>query len=155
MVWLNCSPVTVGMRGVFCSFKLFLPAFPRVEEGGVHGGRHPVLSIEGLHTVVRSCRVKSRVADPDPSFEAEYRYGSGSNPDLGFDDQKLKKIHSWKKNCWIKNYNLPIFRPAYRTSKLQKKASALKREHPALQNMKFQKNFYFCGSFLPSWIRIH
>jgi hypothetical protein len=30
----------VGRRGVISSFKLFLPAFPRVEEGG--GGRHPV-----------------------------------------------------------------------------------------------------------------
>jgi hypothetical protein len=28
--------------------------------------------------------------------------------------------------------------------------SALKREHPVLQNMKFFP--YFCGSFLPSWI---
>jgi hypothetical protein len=38
-------------------------------------------------------------------------------------------------------------------SKLQKKPSALKREHPALHNMKFLNFFYFCGSFLPSWIR--
>jgi hypothetical protein len=34
------------------------------------------------------------------------------------------------------------------------KLSALKREHPALQNMKIMIFFYFCGSFLPSWIRI-
>jgi hypothetical protein len=38
---------------------------------------------------------------------------------------------------WIKNYNLPIPGPTLMTSKLQKKPSALKREHPALQNMKF------------------
>jgi len=36
-------------------------------------------------------------------------------------------------------------------SRLQKKPSAHKRGHPTLQNMNF---FYFCGSFLPSWIRI-
>jgi hypothetical protein len=36
-------------------------------------------------------------------------------------------------------------------SKLQKKPAAHKRDHPTLQNMNF---FYFCGSFLPSWIRI-
>jgi hypothetical protein len=36
-------------------------------------------------------------------------------------------------------------------SKLQKKPAAHKRGHPTLQNMNF---FYFCGSFLPSWIRI-
>jgi hypothetical protein len=38
--------------------------------------------------------------------------------------------------------------------KLQEKPSALKKEHPALQNMKILYFFYFCGSFLPSWIRI-
>jgi hypothetical protein len=38
---------------------------------------------------------------------------------------------------------------------LQEKPSALKREHPEHQNMKiFCTFFYFCGSFLPSWIRI-
>jgi hypothetical protein len=54
----------------------------------------------------------------------------------------------------IKNCNLLIPRPPYRPHKLQEKPSALKREHPALQNMKFCTFFYFCGSFLPSWIRI-
>jgi hypothetical protein len=49
----------------------------------------------------------------------------------GIDDQKLenkftagKKIHFFK----IKNYNLPKPRPPSRTSKLQKKPSALKKE---------------------------
>ncbi len=36
-------------------------------------------------------------------------------------------------------------------SRLQKKPPAHKRGHPTLQNMNF---FYFCESFLPSWIRI-
>jgi hypothetical protein len=36
-------------------------------------------------------------------------------------------------------------------SRLQKKPPAHKRAHPTLQNMIF---FYFCGSFLLSWIRI-
>jgi hypothetical protein len=38
--------------------------------------------------------------------------------------------------------------------KLQEKSSALKREHPVLKTWKFWTFFYFCGSFLPSWIRI-
>jgi hypothetical protein len=38
--------------------------------------------------------------------------------------------------------------------KLQEKPSALKREHPALKSMKILDFFYFCGSFLPPWIRI-
>jgi len=78
--------------------------------------------------------------DPDPAFKAEYRSGSGSR---GFDEQKTKKNYSWKKILiFFINYNLPIPRPPYRTSKLQKKPSALKREHPALINMKFF-NFFF------------
>jgi len=40
------------------------------------------------------------------------------------------------------------------TPKLQKNPSALKREHPARENMKILYFFYFCGSFLPSWIRV-
>jgi hypothetical protein len=36
-------------------------------------------------------------------------------------------------------------------SRLQKKPPAHKRGHPTLQNMNF---FYFCESFLLSWIRI-
>ncbi len=36
----------------------------------------------------------------------------------------------------------------------EKKKFCIKREHPALQNMKLLNFFYFCGSFLPSWIRI-
>jgi hypothetical protein len=51
----------------------------------------------------------------------------------------------------IKNYNLPIPRPPEITPKLQKKPSTLKREHPALQNIKFLNFFFFRGSFLPSW----
>ncbi len=54
----------------------------------------------------------------------------------------------------IKNCNLLIPRPPSRTSKLQEKPSDLKREHPAPQNMKFLTFFYFCGSFLPFWVRI-
>jgi hypothetical protein len=51
----------------------------------------------------------------------------------------------------IKNYHLPIPRPPERMFKLQRKPSALKRKHSALQNMNFS---IFYGSFLPSWIRI-
>ncbi len=43
--------------------------------------------------------------------------------------------------------------PLKMTSKLQEKPSAHKREHPALQKMKFINFFPFCRSFLPSWIR--
>jgi hypothetical protein len=43
-------------------------------------------------------------------------------------------------------FDLTISRPSERTSKLQKKPSALKRKHPALQNMKF------LNSFLLLWV---
>jgi hypothetical protein len=65
----------------------------------------------------------------------------------------LKKLQL--KKMWIKNtiyLSLALHKglQSYRRSK----PSALKREYPAVQNMKFLKNFYFCGSFLPSWNRI-
>jgi hypothetical protein len=50
----------------------------------------------------------------------------------GFDEQKLKNF-----------YSLLIPRPPQRTAKLQEKPTALKREHPALQNMKFLYFFLF------------
>jgi hypothetical protein len=63
----------------------------------------------------------------------------------GFADQKLKKFTADKKltTFWIKNCNLPISRPLLRTSKQQKKPSALKREQTALQNMTFLNFFLF------------
>ncbi len=67
--------------------------------------------------------------------------------------KNLKQITAEKKLNFflIKNCNLPIPRPLWSMSKLQKKPASHKRGHPTLQNMNF---FYFCGSFLPSWIRI-
>jgi hypothetical protein len=61
----------------------------------------------------------------------------------GFYDQKFTA----EKIFLFKNNNLPIPRPPLRTSKLQMKFSALNKEHPTLQNMKFLNFFYFCGSF--------
>ncbi len=42
MVRLNRSPIPVGRRGAITSFLWFLPGFPRVEEVGGGGGRHPM-----------------------------------------------------------------------------------------------------------------
>ncbi len=51
----------------------------------------------------------------------------------------------------IKNYDLLIFKPLYRTSKLQEKPSSLKREHSALLNMKLLKICSISvGHFCPS-----
>jgi hypothetical protein len=78
--------------------------------------------------------------DLDPVFLAEYR--------SEFDgDQKLEKFTVKKKN-WTKNYNLSIPMPPKLTSKLHKKPSVLKREHPALKIMRFLNFSLFCGSFL-------
>jgi hypothetical protein len=58
--------------------------------------------------------------------------------------KKLQQTNFFKYFLGIKKYNLPIPRPPERTSKLQKKPSALKREHPALQNMKFRNLIFPC-----------
>ena len=70
----------------------------------------------------------------------------------GFWWPNILKFHSW--NFSENNFNLFIPRPPWRTSKLQEKPSALKREPPALQTYNYLLFFYFCGSFLPSCIRI-
>ncbi len=59
----------------------------------------------------------------------------------GFDDQKLEKIYSCKKIKFFLDQKVQFTRPPQRTSKLRKKPSALKREHPELQQMKFL-NFF-------------
>ncbi len=60
----------------------------------------------------------------------------------GFDEQKYKK-YSWIIFLKIKNCNFLIRRPPQRASQLQEKPSAPKREHPAIQKMKFINFFLF------------
>jgi hypothetical protein len=61
-------------------------------------------------------------------FLAEYRSGSGSNLDPGF-----SKIAIYLSLGFIKNVQATG----------EWKPSAIKREHPALQNMKFMNFFLF------------
>ncbi len=35
MVWIYGSPIPMERRGLISSFKLYLPSFPRLEEGGL------------------------------------------------------------------------------------------------------------------------
>jgi hypothetical protein len=72
--------------------------------------------------------------------------------------KNLKKLQlKINKKFGIKIYNLRIRRPSERTSKSQ--PSALKREHPALQNMIFLIFFLFEWVIFalldPSPMRIH
>ncbi len=91
----------------------------------------------GLRICIHFIRIRIQhfrlITDPDPD---PIRI-------QGFNDQKLKKNYNWKKGKFfgIKNYNSPIPRTPLRTSKLQKKLSALKKGHTTLQNMNFL-NFF-------------
>ena len=56
--------------------------------------------------------------DPDPAFFLIADPDSGSririripDPDPGFDDLKLKKIYSWKFNCYFLDQKLPFTYP--------------------------------------------
>jgi hypothetical protein len=106
----------------------------------------------------------SRTVDPDAlnpdtygsgsSFSRESGYGSGSRVLMTNTEEKnTAEIFFISFRSTIAIYlSLGLHE---RTSKLQEKPSALKREHPALQKMKFINFFFYvCGSFLPSWIRI-
>jgi hypothetical protein len=88
---------------------------------------------------------------PSNSILAEYEYGS-SYRIQGFDNQKLTQIYSWKIffDEKIANYlSLGLHKGCPSPS-----GSALRREYPALQNLKVLNYFLFLGgSFLPSWIR--
>ncbi len=59
---------------------------------------------------------------------------------------KIKKFH--------KKLQYSFLRPPGRTSKLQKNFSPQKRISSTIETCNFWIFFYFCGSFLPSWIRI-
>ncbi len=58
------------------------------------------------------------------------RFRLKTDPDPGFWWPKIERNRQL-------NYNLPIPWHPERTSKLQKKPSAFKRDHPAIQNIKF------------------
>jgi hypothetical protein len=80
--------------------------------------------------------------DPDPVFQL--------NPDpiriMDFDDQKREK----------KNTDENFFDQKLQFTYVQatEEPSALKRDYPSLQKIKFINYFYVFGSFLPSWIWI-
>jgi len=71
------------------------------------------------------------------------------NPDPKFLWPKIKKIDQAKKILFFY-----ITMPPRRSSKLKEKPSALKREHPTLQNMKFSLFSILRAIFSPFWIRI-
>ncbi len=87
-----------------------------------------------------------------------FRLNTNPDPDpiriQGFTDQKLEKNYSWKKKFWSKtaiylSLGLHKVGPSYRRS--------LQLSKEAIQHFKtwtFKKLFYFCGSYLPSWIQI-
>jgi hypothetical protein len=83
--------------------------------------------------------------NPDPAFQV--------NPDpirtrsQDFDDQKLKK--KIQLNFFLnKKLQLTYLKASIKDVQATGEASALKREHPALQKIKCI-NFYFSGHFFP------
>ncbi len=113
-------------------------------------------SIPGLRIRIHFIRIRIQLQqfrlnkDPDPM---RIRIQSGS---------RALRTKNWEKNyCWKKfnffgskttiylSLGLHKERPSYRRS--------LQLSKEAIQHFKtwtFQEKFYFCGSFLPSWIRI-
>jgi hypothetical protein len=82
------------------------------------------------------------------SISSESGSGSGSKVLI---PKKWRK-YSWKKIYLflIKNCNLIVSRPPWRTSKLQEKPLALKRDHPALQKKEiYWLSSIFVGHFCP------
>ncbi len=80
-----------------------------------------------------------------PWFSIRYfRLNTNQSPDPGVWWPKIGKIYCWKKMLhFFKNFNLLILRPPKRTSELQERLLALKREHLALKTMKCLHFFIF------------
>ncbi len=90
--------------------------------------------------------------------------GSGSRSSIlgwipiriqGFKDQKLEKSTAEKKKIFLSKTTIYLSLGLHKESPSYRRSLQLSKE--AIQHFKtwtFQKNFYFCGSFLPSWIRI-
>ncbi len=176
----------MGRRRVISSFRWFQLAFATRRGRGVEG-RHPVpwphssvLAISYLKSALWI--LISFSADPDPGqcFGSLFiDSGSGSSI-LGWIPirvriqswsralitKKFKKIYSWKKVTiiLIKNCNLPNPTSSKRTSKLQEKPSAFKRETSSTSEQSIQwpmlpdpHSQYGSGSRTANsmWIRIH
>ncbi len=92
---------------------------------------------------IRTQHLRSMREGPDADIDLYLE------PDPGFWWPKISKILQLKKNVfWSKIAILLNPKPPQKTSKLHEKPSALKREHPILQNMKFRNFFYFCGGVI-------
>jgi hypothetical protein len=104
-----------------------------------------------LIPVLKICICFDANLDPDSAFLVNV--GPDADPYPGFCwSEKWKKLHK-KFVIYIFDPNCNLLVPVLllKKSKLHEKPSALLREHPALQNLKF---LHFCGWFQPSWIRI-
>jgi hypothetical protein len=85
--------------------------------------------------------------NPDPEFHVNPDPEFHVNPDPGFGYQKLKK--KIQKNFTAEKFVSSFFDQKFQFTypwaslKLEEKPSAYKREHQALQNMKFRNFFLF------------
>ncbi len=116
----------------------------------VHGKLAPLWHID-----------RTSVADPDslnPYLDPDQ--ACQVNPDPGLNDQKIRKKYRW--NFFISKMAIYLFLgllKGRRTSKLQEKPSALKREHPtSTSKMQFIKFFLslsvIFALLVPDFIRI-
>ena len=79
------------------------------------------------------------------------------DPDPGFDDLKLKKIYSWKFNFYFLDQKLQFTCPQASIKYVQVTEEAFSSQNRPSNTSKHELLpifFYFCGSFLPSWIWI-
>ncbi len=132
---MPCSTTTCGrVRRRHSTLRIWTWTLLKICSGTVY--REAVFRIR-IHLIRIRIQHFRLNTDPDP-FRIQ-----------GFDDQKLER-----ENYSRIGSKTTIYCTYSYASKIHKKPSALKRKHPALQNIKFLNFFNFCRSFLPSWIRI-
>ncbi len=129
-----------------------IPTLPPPPPSSQHTSADPGLRIR-IHFIRIRIQHFRLNTDPDPD-PIRIRIQSGSRALL---TKNWKQKFSWKKNIFFGSkttiylsLDLHKEHPSYRRS--------LQLSKEAIQHFKtwtLKKNFYFCGSFLPSWIRIH
>ncbi len=156
-VWVReIYEINRAIRNLRCNFELTNKAPNTVQElwRVVSSFALTVALKSGLRIRIHLIRIRIQHLGWIP---IQIRIQSGSRV-LG-DDQKFKKIYCWKKNYFfkIKNYNLPFPRPSIKDVRVTKEAFGSQKRTSKTSKYEISKFFYFCGSFLPSWIwiRIH
>jgi hypothetical protein len=101
MVWLYRSPILVERKGVFYSYKLFLPAFAVLREGG--GGQHP-MDYPLTYTMLVATSLHNTKTEVTPAKNYKILWYCSKSEGL----RGKFKSHGPEKSCFTKKLELTV-----------------------------------------------